>query len=66
MANRRKSQEFEVVVVYDENGPTFNELMKSPEVIAWFEGVMITRKFLKPELRQKYLKKDVQHMPSVV
>ncbi|MCG9966566.1 hypothetical protein L9W92_00650 [Pelotomaculum terephthalicicum JT] len=53
MANRRKSQQFEVVVVYDENGPTFDELLHSPEVMALFEGLLITKKLLKPEFRSK-------------
>ncbi|OPX91222.1 hypothetical protein [Pelotomaculum sp. PtaB.Bin117] len=51
MANRRKSQQFEVVVVYDESGPTFDELLHSPEVMALFEGLLISKKLLKPEFR---------------
>lgn len=51
MANRRKSQQLGVVVVYDENGPTLDELLHSPEVMALFEGLLITKKLLKPEFR---------------
>lgn len=60
---KRKKQEFKINVIYPENGPTLDELLRSPEMIAIFEGILITRKLLKPEYRQK---KDSSQLASMV
>lgn len=43
--------QIEIAVTYDQNGPTLVELYHYPEVIALFEGILLTKKLLKPEFR---------------
>jgi len=49
-----KKQEMIVTVIYDPDGPTFSELLNSPEMRWFFEGLLITGELLKPEVREKY------------
>lgn len=53
MIKNKNCRQYEVSVVFDENGPSFDELLHYPEVIALFENILITRNMLKPEFRDK-------------
>jgi hypothetical protein len=43
-----------VKVIYDPDGPTLSELLNSPDMRGFFEGLLITGSLLKPETRSKY------------
>lgn len=50
----RKKHIMTVKVIYDPDGPTLSELLNSPDMRGFFEGLLITGSLLKPETRSKY------------